>query len=152
MVLINTNTICSQKFDCLGQNLPLRLFHDSTLQNFRRITLLDIDCLLKKDRAGIRSLIYEVDGSSRHLNSTGENPLVNLQPIESLSTEGRNQGGMDVNDLMRESTYDSFRNHDQEARQNDKIRIDLLQPLKESLIKGCSALKGLGDKTSPSTP
>ena len=119
MILINTNTICSQKLDCLGQDLPLRLFHDSTLQNLRRITLLDIDCLLKKDRAGIRSLIYEVDGSSRHLNSTGENPLVNLQSIESLSTEGRNQGGMDVNDLMRESTYNSFRNHDQEARQND---------------------------------
>ena len=69
-------------FGSLGQQDPFCLLHDSALQYFRSIAVLDIDGLLGDDLTAVGDLIDEVDRSTGDLNAVFQCLFVYSQSVE----------------------------------------------------------------------
>ena len=106
MSVFNGYLSVAEKLYCLWQNFPLRLLHNTLLENFGGVAILYFNCLLQYDRTSVTFLRYEMDGCSRKLNSLRKGSLVNVKSVKSLSSEGRNKGGVYIYHLVGKCTAD----------------------------------------------
>lgn len=80
----------------LGQDLPLRLFHDPALKQLRRVPLLNGNGTLEDDGAAIAVGADKVDGGAGDLDPVGQGRLVDVEPVKALAAEGGDQGRVDI--------------------------------------------------------
>ena len=86
--------------DRLRKDLPLRLLHDTALKNLRRIAFFHFNRFLQDDRTGIHSLIHKMHRRTGDLYASRKRSLVDLQSVKADTAEGRDQGRMDIDDLI----------------------------------------------------
>ena len=60
--------------------------------------LFTLSHIKQEDRPAVALLIDEVDGSARHLAAPGQRGLVGAQAVHSRPAEGRDEGGVDIQD------------------------------------------------------
>ena len=80
----------------LGQQLPLALLHDPTLQDLRSVVGKDLHRFLGDDRSAVALLTDKVDGGTGELNPILQSLFVDVEAIASRPGKGGNEGGVDV--------------------------------------------------------
>ena len=123
----------AEKADGFGEDLPLGFLHDAELERFGCVILLDFDSLLEDDGTRIAFGDDDVNRCARELDALCESGFVNVEAVESLSAEGGNERGMNVEDLVRESLIDLLVKDGHKARENDEIDVCRSQGIGESL-------------------
>ena len=118
---------CTDLFSSFRQQDPFGLLHDPALQRFGSVAFFDIDGLLGDDFTAVRNLIDKVNSSAGDLYTVIQSCLMNPQTVEALSAEGRDQGGVDVDNPLWPLGGELFREDAHEACQNDQIGAVALQ-------------------------
>ena len=139
-VIIDRDSAFGDQGDRLGKNDPLRFFHDASLQDLGRIALLHIDGFLQQDRSVVEIFIYKVNGSPRDLGAPLKDFLMDMESVIALSSERRNQGGMNIYDPSSESVDHAGGHCYHKSREYDQVRLRFLKADQESFIEHFSVL------------
>ena len=78
MLLLFRGDVGGQLFCGLGQQHPLRLFHDPALQGFRRVAGQNVHRFLQQDAPPVRDLVHQMDGSAGDPDATAEDVFLQL--------------------------------------------------------------------------
>ena len=76
-----------------------------------------------------------MNGSTRHFYSSCKNCVMNFQSIKTFSTERRDQGWMDIDDLVRICFHHHRRDRNQITCKNDQVYSPLLKFGKQCFMK-----------------
>ncbi len=125
----------AQFFHGLGQDLPLGLFHHAPLERLGRVPRQDIHGLLLQDGASVRHRVHDVHRRTRHLHPRGQRRLVDLQPVEALATERRDEGWVHVHHAPPVVPHEVRAQDVHEPRQDNDLRPLLLQQFKDLSLK-----------------
>ncbi len=99
--------------------------------------------LLKDDRSGVVLFVYNVDGSTGPVNAVFDNRFVHSPAVHSFSSEGGQEGGMDVDDAVLEHPNDFHGNLLQVTRECNEVGIVVVKHFGQSARVVVSGLKVL---------
>ena len=105
-IVFNDNSAVAEKPYGFGKYLPFRLFHNTSLKYFGSVALLYLNSLLKHDRSCVALGSHDMHRRARNLNALLQRRLVDVKSVKSLSAEGRNQRGVDVQNSVGECLVD----------------------------------------------
>ena len=136
---LHGKAVLAEEAHGLGQEFPLRLFHDALLQDFRRVAFFHGHRLLQDNGACIGFGGDEVDRGAGELHAVFQGLFVDFQPIESVAAEGGDQGRVDVDDAVFIAIDESGGQDIEEACQDDQVGAQVLQLIEQSLREGFAA-------------
>ena len=110
------------------------------MQDLGGIVLLNLNGLLQDDGARVTLGGDDVDGRARNLHALGQRRLVDVESVKALTAEGRNQGGMDVEDLIGKGLVDLLVDDGQEPSQHHKVNARGSHFLRQGLGIGGDAV------------
>lgn len=104
-------------------------------QSFGGVIIQNRDGLLEDDRTAVILLIGEMDGRSCHFDSGGNDGFMNMVAVQPLTTESRDQCGMNIENFPLIGRGESVEAHEsgqdnQIHRVALKVEIDSLAELK----------------------
>ena len=117
-----------------GKNFPFGLLHYPMLQSLRGIIRENFNGLLHDDLSPIGHFVDKVYRCTGHLNAIGQGCFMHMQSIETISTEGGNQGRMHIDNSSVIRSGKGAAQDTHKACKNDQIDLVFLHQGKQCLV------------------